>query len=295
MYDLFKNLLNHAEGAADGAAGDTGENAAPDAKEEVKYVYGIEESPEGGAKQEEAKTETWEDVKKRFAKEYGADVQGAVQKRFAGMTKIKDSLGRANELLARTAERYKIQVNEDGSIDYDKLEAAMDDDDEQYEALADELGVSVEFAKERAKQQRQLKKLERAELQRQQEAKNYAMFQRHQQQAEALKKDFPSFDLLTEMDNHAFVTMLDSGFSVEDAFYTVHRKELMKAGQHVAAKQAAEELTASIMAGQSRPAEGGLQQTPTTRTERLSDPSKLTRAQRREINKIAARGGKIAF
>lgn len=294
MYDLFKNLRNHAEGEG----GDTGVSAAPAASEEVHYEYGIE-SPEQGQEPQQKATSgqemTWEEAKKRFKKEYGADVQGAVQKRFAGVTKTKSDLGRANGLLARIAERYKVPVNEDGTMDYDKLEEAMDGDNEQYESLADELGVSVEFAKERTLQKRKIARLEAENAARHREEQNFARFQQHQQQAAELQKTFPSFDLLAEMEDRTFTTMLNNGFSVEEAFYTVHRKELMQAGQQAAAKQAAESLTASIMAGQARPSEGGLHKNPAVRTERIADPAKLTREQRKEVRKIAARGGKVAF
>lgn len=286
--DLFVNLSRHAEGEGAGV------EAAPTASEEVHYEYGIE-TPEAEKAESPAQAETWEDVKKKWKKEYGADVQGAIQKRFPGVSKTRTDLGRANGLLARVAERYSLAANEDGSIDYDKLEAALDDDDEQYEALADEWGVSTQFAKEKKQAERKIAALEKREQARLQEQQNYEQFQRHQQQAAELQKTFPSFDLLTEMEDRTFTTMLNSGFSVEEAFYTVHRKELMQAGQKAAAKQAAENLSAAIQAGQARPTEGALNRAPAVRTERVTDPAKMTRAQRAEVRKIAARGGKIAF
>lgn len=274
--DLYKNLYRHAEGAADGAGGEAGVNAAPTAEN------GQDNQPQ----------ETWADVKKKWSKEYGADVQSAVQKRFAGVNQLKADLGRANGIVARVAERYKIQADENGNYDIAAVEKAFDDDDAQYEELADELGVSVEFAKERAQQQRQIEAYKRKEKQQALEADRFARFQAHQQQAAELKKTFPDFDLLAEMDDRTFATMLNNGFSVEEAFYTVHRKELMQASSQAAAKQAAESLSAAIQAGRARPTEGGLSKGAATRTDRATNPT-YDKAKRAEIRKRAARGEKV--
>ena len=80
-----------------------------------------------------------------------------------------------------------------------------------------------------------------------------------QEQAEAMKKVFPKFNLQKELQNPVFVRMTapNSGLSVEDAYYAVHRKEIMAAGMQVTAQKTAQQISNSIQAGSRRPNEAG--------------------------------------
>ena len=79
-------------------------------------------------------------------------------------------------------------------------------------------------------------------------------------QAEALKKEFPGFDLAKEMANPAFLRMTSPGvgMSVKDAFFAVHGQEIQRDSMLYAAQRAGERIAASVMAGASRPRENGL-------------------------------------
>ena len=79
-------------------------------------------------------------------------------------------------------------------------------------------------------------------------------------QAEELKRAFPGFDLMEEMAHPTFLRMTapGSGMSVKDAFYAVHGEEIQRDSMRYAARQAGENVAASIRAGAARPPENGL-------------------------------------
>ena len=112
-----------------------------------------------------------------------------------------------------------------------------------------------------------------------------------------MKKVFPKFDLRTELQNPKFAQMTspNSLMSLEDAYYAVHRKEIMSAGMQVTAQQTAQKISNAIQAGSRRPDENGTTgQSPSVTT---FDYRKASREQRdalkKEIRAAAARGEKV--
>ena len=84
-------------------------------------------------------------------------------------------------------------------------------------------------------------------------------FMKLEQQGEAMKKVFPNFDLRKERQNPVFARMTSPnvGISVQDAYYAVHRNEIMSAGMQVAAQKTAQKISNNIQAGARRPQENG--------------------------------------
>ena len=78
-------------------------------------------------------------------------------------------------------------------------------------------------------------------------------------EGEKLRAVFPNFDLRRELSDPVFrkLTSPAVGLSVEDAYYTVHRRELESFAMQKAAKDAAEKTAAAVRAGQKRPTENG--------------------------------------
>jgi hypothetical protein len=81
-----------------------------------------------------------------------------------------------------------------------------------------------------------------------------------ERQAEALKRIYPSFDMAEEMKNPVFQRMThpNVGISVEDAYFTVHRKQIQQATIEATAQQAAQKLSNAVQSGSRRPVEGGV-------------------------------------
>ena len=208
---------------------------------------------------EEPNTDTkarmsWDEIK--ADPEYNREIQAIVQSRLRSAKGAEETLGKlapALEVLAR-------QHGQDpANINYDELAKAISNDDSFYEDKALEMGVDIATARKIDQQERDTARQQREQARTLEEQK----FQQHivklEQQAEAMKKVFPNFDLRTELQNPAFARMTSPnvGISVEDAYYAVHRNELQTAAMQVTAKKTAQMISNSIASGSRRPDENG--------------------------------------
>ena len=126
------------------------------------------------------------------------------------------------------------------------------------------------------------------------EAESYPRFEAHirglEEQAEALKTQFPEFNLADALGDPVFLqlTAPGTGISVEDAYYALHRKEI----QESARKQAREQVVSAISSGARRPLEAGTSaQGPSLTTFRYGDASREQReAFKKELRRAWGRG-----
>ena len=208
---------------------------------------------------EEPKTEkptrmSWEEI--MADPEYNKQMQLTVQSRLRGAKGAEENLGKLAPALELLARKHGMDP---ANMDYDALAKAISDDNAYYEDKALEMGVPVETAKKLDQQERDTARQQRQEQQTLEQQKVQQHFVKLQQQGEALKKVFPNFDLQKELQNPAFVRMTapNVGISVEDAYYAVHRNEIMSAGMQVTAQKTAQKISNSIQAGSRRPNEAG--------------------------------------
>lgn len=116
-------------------------------------------------------------------------------------------------------------------------------------------------------------------------------------QAEGLRQTFPDFDLQRELKNPEFVrlTAPHVGLSVEDAYYTLHRKELQAAAMQFSAQATAQRISSAIQSGSRRPQENGTgSHAPSITTFDYRNASREQReALKQQIRLAAARGEKL--
>ena len=197
---------------------------------------------------------SWDEIMKD--PEYNAKMQETMRNRLKTAKTAEENLNKLTPTIELLARKYNLDPN---NIDYDALNKAVNDDDDYYENKALEMGVSVETAKKIDKQERDTAR-EQAQAERTiQEQRIQQHFIKLEQQAEAMKKVFPNFDLRKELQNPAFARMThpNVGISVEDAYYAVHRNEIQTASMQVAAQKTAEKISNAIQAGSRRPDEAG--------------------------------------
>lgn len=197
---------------------------------------------------------TWDEI--MADPEYNRQMQATVQQRLRSAKGAEENLGKLAPAIELLANKYGMDVN---NMDYDALAKAIGDDDQYYEDKALEMGVSVETAK-RIDQQERANARQQAQ---QQQTLEQQKFQNHiaslERQAEAMKRTFPNFDLMKELQDPRFARMTSpsGGLSVEDAYYAIHRKEIQTAGMQVTAQQTAKKMSNAIQSGQRRPVENG--------------------------------------
>ena len=235
---------------------------------------------------------SWEEI--MADPEYNKQMQAVVQSR------LKSAKG-AEEALSKIAPAIEVLARKHGqdpaNPDYEALAKAINDDDAYYEDLALERGVTLETAKRIDQQERDQARQQKEEARNLEEQKIRNHFVKLEQQAEAMKKMFPKFDLRTELQNPKFAQMVgpNSLMSMEDAYYAVHRREIDAARSQVIAQQTTQKLSNAIQAGSRRPSENGTSgQAASVTTFDYSKASKEQReALKREIYAAKARGEKL--
>lgn len=331
MHFEFKWLQLFAEGGGDGAgeggagtdAGVTSEAAAPETRADRLAALGVpkdklnrraykqtvsqtaaepqeeEEAADtqAAAAKEAEKTETppkptFEELLKDD--EYNQAMQQIVSKRVAKSKQAEENLNKLAPALELLAERHGLDTSDMANLDLEALSSAILNDSSLYEDKALEMGVSVEVAK----QIEQAERITAQEEARKQQSIEEERIQEHlanlQQQAQEMQKQYPSFDLGKELENPAFVrlTAPDMPFTVEEAYFTIHRKEILQNVQEQSKKQIAN----AIQAGQRRPQEGGVSKSNNASTTSIDwhNASKEQREDmKRRIYAAAASGKKI--
>ena len=219
---------------------------------------------------------------------YTEKFQEAFNRRFKEAKNNEARLGEIKPVLDMLNQRYGIA---DGDIK--KLTEAIETDDKYWEEAAEEAGLTVEQYKRMQKLEREHADMLKAR--RQQEAMQAADRQASawQREADAVRQQYPQFDLAAEMQNDQFRKLLLSGIPVKHAYETMHLDELVSGAAIRAAQQAEERTVSKVKSRASRPAENGTssQSTPIVK----SDVSKLTAKDRAEIARRVARGERIEF
>lgn len=239
---------------------------------------------EKGESQSAPQRMTWQEIMRD--PEYNGEMQKLIRARLKGTETLRPAL----EMLAG---KYGIDASDPGKLDAAALGKAILEDDSLWEQKAGELGVDPATA-------RRLDQMERFEAQRQAEQQRTVQEEARRRylvgldaQAQELKKDFPDFDLLREMENPAFARMVgpNGGVTVADAYYAVHRAEIQRAQMQAAAQKAAEQVSASVQANRSRPVEHGA--SGQAASQERFDPSRMSRKEQIAFNEMIKSGRRI--
>ena len=234
---------------------------------------------------------SWDEIVKD--PEYNQELQKLIKARLRESGAYKDAMEALDPALELLARQYGIDL---GKKDYKALAQKITDDDHYYETKAMETGDSVETVKKLEQQEAELNRFRRQEAMNLEEQKINRHFASLEQQGEALKAKFPGFDLRMELQNPVFARMTapDSGLTVEDAYYAVHRAEIQSAQAKVIADQTAKQMANSIRSNAARPDESGSSQGSSTVSFDYRMASKDQReALKRRIRDAAARGERI--
>lgn len=302
----FLQLFAEGEGGGEAATGDTAADpgaarllelgvpankirknrsyGAPQTAQPVTTEEQEEEPKQDDAAKEAPKRMTWEEIKQD--PEYNQELQKVIKARLKKANEAQERLEALAPALEALANSYGIDPEK---LDYAKLSEAITKDDRFYDERSLETGKNPEELRKDDLSKIQARAQQRLAAQ-QQQTMQEQMYQAHfaklEQQGEAMKALFPSFDLRAELQNEAFARMTSPqiGLSVEDAYHAVHRKEIMSAAMEAAQKQAAEKISQSIQAGAKRPAEAGTASAAiVTRTDYRNMPKQEREALKRRI------------
>jgi len=219
---------------------------------------------------------------------YAEKFQHAFNRRFKEAKGMEQSLNAQKPIMDILMQRYNIA---DGDVA--KLQTAIEQDNIYWEDAAEEAGLTVE-------QYKAMKKLERenAELQqmrRRQQGEQAAQQKLNQWYAESekVKELYPTFDFKAEAADRNFLGLLKSGLSVQQAYELKHMDEIKANAARVAAQTTGQQMAAKIQSKASRPKENGTSSQSAVIVK--NDVHSLSRAERAEIARRAARGESIKF
>lgn len=249
-------------------------------------------APEEGSQNSAPARMSWDEIMKD--PEYNKQMQSVIKSRLKSAGAAEESMNKLAPAIEVLARKYGLDAN---NLDADALAQAISDDNSYYEDKALEMGVPVETAKKIDQSERETARRQAEEARTIEQQKIQAHLDKLQQQGEALKQIFPSFDLVTELQNPAFARMTapNVGISVEDAYYAIHRKEIQMAAMQATAQKTAQQMANSIRSGQARPVENGTSnQAPSVTSFNYAKASREQReALKKQIRDAAAHGKKL--
>ena len=273
---------------------------AEEAAAEEEKPQSVQEA-EGEGKQAEKKAADPAEKRRAFGKlmqgEYAEEFEEAMQR----AAQIAQEGIRQNpavkDLMDALREAYGVDV-EDLAALTEAVKSGKVKNDEYYETLAAEKGISVKTARE---MDRMESELQRANAQKQRE-EQMRLAAEHQQRANAVRaqweaeaqrlaQKYPAFELDAVLQNPAVADMIRRGIGLEAAYRAAYFDELMENQTAMTAKQVERGVAARIQQRGARPAENGTK--PGGAVETKMDVAHMTRAQRAALAKRAQRGERI--
>lgn len=282
----FQNVL-FGKQAAPAAAGDTGgqngQAQSSDAGSDNKP--GVQTTSDTLESRRKAFLDL---VNGEFKDIYTEETQRIIDRRFRETRNLEQQVGQYQPVIDMLMQRYQI-----GDGDMGKLSQAIENDDAYWSEAAEEAGMSVEQYKQFQKLQRENEALLRQQRQRQNDQRAQQQLQQWYGEAEQVKGLYPSFDLNAEVKNPQFLSMLRAGVPVQHAYEVVHMDQIKAGVAAMQAKATEKQVVDGIRAKGARPQENG-----TTSQGAFivkDDVSKLSKRDRAEIIRRAARGEHIEF
>ena len=282
-----------AEGGADAGAPQNGEPSAEETTGEVQQ-------------QEEPKQADPAQKRRAFGQlmqgEYAAEFEEAMQRAAQLAVQSVQENPAVKGLLEALGEAYGIDAGNAENLEAltEAVKSGKVKNDEYYETLAAERGISVKTARELDKMEGELQRAN-AEKQR---AEQMRLAAEHQQRAAAvraqweaeaaqLKEKYPAFELDEVLNNPSVADMIRRGIGLEAAYRAAYFDQLMEASTARTAQQVEQGVAARIQQRAQRPAENGAH--PGGAAEMKVDVAHMTAKQRAELAKRARRGERIVL
>lgn len=290
------------------------QSAAPTAPSEREPVSSADADPQTekesapGEEKPEQEPKTTDPAEKRKAfgqlmqSEYAAEFEEALQR--ASEMAVQNVLDNpaVKGLMDALGEAYGIDVQSADNLAAltEAVKNGKVKNDEYYETLAAERGISVKTAREMDRMESELQRAN-AEKQR---AEQMRLAAEHQQRAAAvraqweaeaaqLKEKYPAFELDEVLNNPSVADMIRRGIGLEAAYRAAYFDQLMTESTARTAQQVEQGVAARIQQRAQRPAENGAH--PGGAAEMKVDVAHMTAKQRAELAKRARRGERIVL
>ena len=219
---------------------------------------------------------------------FDARMQKAIKERVGEVKQLQQQIQQQNDVIGLVAKKYGISTDKMGDI-----REALESDDVFWEEAAADQGMTVDSYKKMVKLEAENEALHKAREEAERKNQKDAVFQKWDREAEELKRMYPQFDLQSEIQDKRFLDLMGAGIDMRTIYETLHHDEILPALMQQTAKAATKQQAAAARSGQMRPAENGMSSRPAAQT--VKDPAKMTKEERQEYARRAARGEIITF
>lgn len=223
-------------------------------------------------------------IRGKYKDAYDTRVRDTIHKRLKGSRETVEKYNALTPALRVLANHYGVDASDAAA-----LSRAVEGDDSFFRREAERRGMGVRELRAIQSLERENAVLRSAYTQRSRNAYAQQQFDAWSKQGEALKEQYPDFDMNTEVQNPRFRQLLMSGLKVEEAHLLLHRQEILEQ----AARDMHSRIANSMQHPATRPPENGTGGRSSAITK--SDVASMSRADREAIRRRAARGERIKF
>ena len=194
----------------------------------------------------------------KYKKEIDDLLEKTVKKRLSGTNKKLDDANQRFNMIAPALEKFAMKYGISDPNNIEAIIAEIDKDNSFYESYAYEHGISTDQARTILQAEQILKQEEARKKNEINEQIFRDKMNKWSIEGEQLKSIYPNFDFQLESQNQEFMNLLYVGYSVQDTYEFVHRKELEAAKASYVYNQARVDAVNNIKANQGRPKENGM-------------------------------------
>ena len=256
-----------------------------------------------GEEKGEGKTKSPEERRKAFGEllrgEYADLTEELMQNAVTEATRRLEASPAMKGLMQALQEKYGTDANDLVALTEAVRNGAVKDDD-YYEKLAMEKGVSTRTARELDKLESQNKHLteqqqmiQQMERQRVQQARIAELQAGWDREAEQLKAQYPDFNMAEVLANPEVEKMMRSGVSMTNAYRSAYFDHILKQQQAATARQVEQGVVNRMQQRNARPGENGTR--PGSAVQTKIDVSHMSRKEMEEMEKRVMRGEVITL
>lgn len=258
---------------------------------------------EGKDGEEKGKTKSPEERRKAFGEllrgEYADLTEELMQNAVTEATRRLEASPAMKGLMQALQEKYGTDASDLVALTEAVRNGAVKDDN-YYEKLAMEKGVSTKTARELDKLESQNKQLteqqqliRQMERQREQQARIAELQAGWDREAEQLKAQYPDFNMAEVLANPEVEKMMRSGVSMTNAYRSAYFDHILKQQQAATARQVEQGVVNRMQQRNARPGENGTR--PGSAVQTKIDVSHMSRKEMEEMEKRVMRGEVITL
>lgn len=279
-------------------------DSSPEGKADTSAEEGTaDQEAEGKDGEEKGKTKSPEERRKAFGEllrgEYADLTEELMQNAVTEATRRLEASPAMKGLMQALQEKYGTDASDLIALTEAVRNGAVKDDN-YYEKMAMEKGVSTKTARELDKLESQNKQLteqqqliRQMERQREQQARIAELQAGWDREAEQLKAQYPDFNMAEVLANPEVEKMMRSGVSMTNAYRSAYFDHILKQQQAATAQQVEQGVVNRMQQRNARPGENGTR--PGSAVQTKIDVSHMSRKEMEEMERRVMRGEVITL